>query len=361
MNETDTKKDTCTERKQLNDKNSPSQALFNRSGQRYSLSLAITAMVLTLLLVSGCSSTAPTNPSSATDSQTTATTDSPATSDSASSQEATIDKGTDSQDSSTESTPKDNTSAKDATGTQVPTEADTPNAANDQKENTDDSSSNTDTPKESSSKTNDASSSTSTEPSSHKSSTSSSASTKESTENAKEQTPKTNKESTTKNTTDTTKDKSTATDKPSSKPSTSTTKPSTTTPKESGSSAPAKTPPVSTPQPQASTATLTITGDSNILGATAVPVEAGESALDLLKRVTRSKGIPMEYQGSSGFAYVEGIDNLYEFDEGPTSGWMFKVNGNFPNMSAGAYKVQVGDRIDWLYTTDLGKDVGAKN
>lgn len=344
MNQTDTEKDTCTERKQLNDKNSRSQALFNRSGKRYSLSLAITAMVLTLLLVSGCSSTAPTNPSSATDSQTTATTDSPATSDSASSQEATIDKGTDSQDSSTESTPKDNTSAKDATGTQVPTEADTTHAANDQKENTDDSSS-----------------SASTEPSSHKSSTSSSASTKESTENAKKQTPKTNKESTTKNTTDTTKDKSTATDKPSSKPSTSTTKPSTTTPKESGSSAPAKTPPVSTPQPQASTATLTITGDSNILGATAVPVEAGESALDLLKRVTRSKGIPMEYQGSSGFAYVEGIDNLYEFDEGPTSGWMFKVNGNFPNMSAGAYKVQVGDRIDWLYTTDLGKDVGAKN
>lgn len=344
MNQTDTKKDTCTERKQLNDKNSRSQALFNRSGKRYSLSLAITAMVLTLLLVSGCSSTAPTNPSSATDSQTTATTDSPATSDSVSSQEATIDKGTDSQDSSAESTPKDNTSAKDATGTQVPTEADMTHAANDQKD-----------------KTNDASSSASTEPSSHKSSASSSASTKESTENAKEQTPKTNKESTTKNTTDTTKDKSTVTDKPSSKPSTSTTKPSTTTPKESGSSAPSKTPPVSTPQPQASTATLTITGDSNILGATAVPVEAGESALDLLKRVTRSKGIPMEYQGSSGFAYVEGIDNLYEFDEGPTSGWMFKVNGNFPNMSAGAYKVQVGDRIDWLYTTDLGKDVGAKN
>jgi hypothetical protein len=344
MNQTDTEKDTCTERKQLNDKNSRSQALFNRSGKRYSLSLTITAMLLTLLLVSGCSSTAPTNPSSATDSQTTATTDSPATSDSASSQEATIDKGTDSQDSSTESMPKDNTSAKDATGTQVPTEAYTPNAANDQKDNTDDSSS-----------------SASTEPSSHKSSTSSSAPTKESTENAKEQTPKTNKESTTKNTTDTTKDKSTATDKPSSKPSTSTTKPSTTTPKESGSSAPAKTPSVSTPQPQASTATLSITGDSNILGATAVPVEAGESALDLLKRVTRSKGIPMEYQGSSGFAYVEGIDNLYEFDEGPTSGWMFKVNGNFPNMSAGAYKVQVGDRIDWLYTTDLGKDVGAKN
>lgn len=344
MNQTDTKKDTCTERKQLNDKNSRSQALFNRSGKRYSLSLAITAMVLTLLLVSGCSSTAPTNPSSATDSQTTATTDSPATSDSASSQEATIDKGTDSQDSSTESTPKDNTSAKDATGTQVPTEADTTHTANDQKDNT-----------------NDASSSASTEPSSHKSSVSSSASTKESTENAKKQTPKTTKESTTKNTTDTTKDKITATDKPSSKPTTSTTKPSTTTPKESGSSAPAKTPPVSTPQPQASTATLSITGDSNILGATAVPVEAGESALDLLKRVTRSKGIPMEYQGSSGFAYVEGIDNLYEFDEGPTSGWMFKVNGNFPNMSAGAYKVQVGDRIDWLYTTDLGKDVGAKN
>lgn len=117
------------------------------------------------------------------------------------------------------------------------------------------------------------------------------------------------------------------------------------------------------PAAEAATAVISITGDEEhgvILAASAYEIKEGESALELLKRITRKAKIQMEYQGAKGFAYVEGIDNLYEFDHGAESGWMFKVNGAFPGKGAGSYTVHPGDTIEWLYTLDLGKDLGAK-
>jgi hypothetical protein len=66
----------------------------------------------------------------------------------------------------------------------------------------------------------------------------------------------------------------------------------------------------------------------------------------------------MEHRGSAKAPYIEGIDNLYEFDKGGKSGWLYRVNGTFPNKSAGAYILKKGDRIEWVYTLELGKDVG---
>ncbi|NQX47497.1 DUF4430 domain-containing protein [Paenibacillus tritici] len=143
------------------------------------------------------------------------------------------------------------------------------------------------------------------------------------------------------------------------------------TPSPAGSSKPAtQSPPVSaaTPRP-ADTAkpenrvTLSITGDEEhgvILAAADYEIVKDESVLELTKRITRKQKIQMEYQGSKAFAYVEGIDNLYENDHGSESGWMYKVNGEFPSKAAGSWIVQPGDTIEWLYTLDLGKDLGAK-
>ena len=57
-------------------------------------------------------------------------------------------------------------------------------------------------------------------------------------------------------------------------------------------------------------------------------------------------------------AYVEGINNLYEFDVGSLSGWMYSVNGWFPNYGCSRYALQNGDVVEWVYTCDLGYDVG---
>ena len=59
-----------------------------------------------------------------------------------------------------------------------------------------------------------------------------------------------------------------------------------------------------------------------------------------------------------GSYYIEGINQLYEFDCGQNSGWMYCVNGWFPNYGCSSYTVEDGDVIEWRYTCDLGSDVG---
>ena len=55
---------------------------------------------------------------------------------------------------------------------------------------------------------------------------------------------------------------------------------------------------------------------------------------------------------------IEGIANLYEFDVGQLSGWMYSVNDWFPNYGCSRYQLMDGDVIEWKYTCDLGNDVG---
>ena len=60
-------------------------------------------------------------------------------------------------------------------------------------------------------------------------------------------------------------------------------------------------------------------------------------------------------------AYIQGIHNLaMKFRPvGPAgSGWMYSVNDWYPNYGCSRYTVQPGDVICWVYTCDLGQDVG---
>ena len=97
-----------------------------------------------------------------------------------------------------------------------------------------------------------------------------------------------------------------------------------------------------------------------ILGTYSVTVPKGQSVYDVLLLACRNNGIHVEasYTAMYESYYVEGINHLYEFDGGQLSGWMYKVNGQFPNYGCSSYTVEAGDVIVWLYTCDLGKDVG---
>lgn len=85
----------------------------------------------------------------------------------------------------------------------------------------------------------------------------------------------------------------------------------------------------------------------------------GESVFNVLLRETRRNKIHMEYVSTPMYnsAYIEGINNLYEFDCGNLSGWMYSVNGWFPNYGSSRYQLCDGDRIEWVYTCDLGRDI----
>lgn len=86
----------------------------------------------------------------------------------------------------------------------------------------------------------------------------------------------------------------------------------------------------------------------------------GESVFDVLLREMKSNKIHMEFEMTPIYNsnYIEGIHNLYEFDCGELSGWMYKVNGWFPNYGCSRYLLKDGDNVEWVYTCDLGRDVG---
>lgn len=103
--------------------------------------------------------------------------------------------------------------------------------------------------------------------------------------------------------------------------------------------------------------------DGIILPATKVEFYQGESAFDVLSRETKNNKIHMEFVNTPIYnsAYIEGINNLYEFDCGSLSGWMYKVNDWYPNYGCSRYILADGDVIQWVYSCDLGRDIGGGN
>lgn len=100
--------------------------------------------------------------------------------------------------------------------------------------------------------------------------------------------------------------------------------------------------------------------DGIIYRARKVIFHEGESVFDILLREMKNNKIHMEFELTPIYNsnYIEGIHNLYEFDCGELSGWMYKVNGWFPNYGCSRYLLKDGDVIEWIYTCDLGRDIG---
>ncbi len=86
----------------------------------------------------------------------------------------------------------------------------------------------------------------------------------------------------------------------------------------------------------------------------------GESVYDVLLRICRDNKIHLEASFTPMYnsAYVEGIGNLYEFDCGSGSGWMYRVDGWYPNYGCSRYQLKQGETVEWRYTCNLGKDIG---
>ena len=104
-----------------------------------------------------------------------------------------------------------------------------------------------------------------------------------------------------------------------------------------------------------------VPSDGVILPPTTVTFYEGESVFDVIQRVCKEYNIHLEFSWTPIYnsAYIEGIHNLYEFDCGPLSGWMYRVNGWYPNYGCSRYQLADGEVVEWRYTcNDLGKDIG---
>ena len=139
-------------------------------------------------------------------------------------------------------------------------------------------------------------------------------------------------------------------------------------PKEKNESPPKKEeekdPPPKEEKPKESTYTITMsmTGPSGkvVMATEEFSIKKETNLFDATKEIGKKKNISIQTTGSGAWGYVEGIGEFREFDYGDESGWLFRVNGIFSNTGAGSYMLQDGDVVEWMYTKDLGKDVGAR-
>ena len=99
--------------------------------------------------------------------------------------------------------------------------------------------------------------------------------------------------------------------------------------------------------------------DGVIVKKTKVTIKQGSRVYDVLYQVCREKKIHLEAAFTPVYKtyYVEGINQLYEFDCGELSGWNYTVNGVQPNYGASKCQVEEGDVIAWRYTCERGKDL----
>ncbi len=103
-----------------------------------------------------------------------------------------------------------------------------------------------------------------------------------------------------------------------------------------------------------------IPSDGIIYAEKEVEFTPGESAFDVLLREMKGNKIHMEFNETPMYksVYIEGIGNLYEFDCGELSGWTYLVNGKMQGVGCSQCYLQPGDKVEFLYTCNLGRDIG---
>ena len=87
--------------------------------------------------------------------------------------------------------------------------------------------------------------------------------------------------------------------------------------------------------------------DGVVIAECTLSLPEGSSAFDALITAARQQQVRVDYTGSSWGTYV-----------GELSGWMYRVNGEFPQVYAGEFTLHEGDVVEFVYTCDLGGDVG---
>ena len=85
----------------------------------------------------------------------------------------------------------------------------------------------------------------------------------------------------------------------------------------------------------------------------------GTTAMDVFRQVLAANGYTYEAKGS----YVQAITRpdgtrVAEFSKGQNSGWLFRVNDDFPDVAMDAYQLQDGDVIEVLFTADYTQEPG---
>lgn len=85
----------------------------------------------------------------------------------------------------------------------------------------------------------------------------------------------------------------------------------------------------------------------------------GTTAMDVFRQVLKANGYSYEAKGS----YVQAVikpdgTKVAELSKGPNSGWVFRVNGEFPDVTMRDYQLSDGDEIEVFFTADYMDEPG---
>ncbi|WP_443623393.1 DUF4430 domain-containing protein [Catenibacterium sp.] len=114
-------------------------------------------------------------------------------------------------------------------------------------------------------------------------------------------------------------------------------------------SAPQQVEPPKQETPIKQTVSVQVIGVNSTMMQGNIEVNSSSTAYSVLRELAKQNGKSISTKGFGSTVYVSGIDGLKEFDHGPSSGWMYKVNGTPPNIGAGAYYLKAGDQVIWYY------------
>ena len=114
-------------------------------------------------------------------------------------------------------------------------------------------------------------------------------------------------------------------------------------------SAPQQVEPPKQETPVKQTVSVQVIGVNSTMMQGNIEVNSSSTAYSVLRELAKQNGKSISTKGFGSTVYVSGIDGLKEFDHGPSSGWMYKVNGIPPNIGAGAYRLKAGDQVIWYY------------
>lgn len=84
-------------------------------------------------------------------------------------------------------------------------------------------------------------------------------------------------------------------------------------------------------------------------------LKSKSTVYDLLKKACNDKGITYTAKDTMYSVYIVGINNIDEKDCGKDSGWMYSVNGSYPNVSVDSKKLKDGDKVVFTYTCSYKK------
>lgn len=117
----------------------------------------------------------------------------------------------------------------------------------------------------------------------------------------------------------------------------------------------------SEPQVTTSTVTFQLHTDTDVWIRPTIVYDQpeGTTAMDVFRQVLTANGYTYEAKGS----YVQAIirpdgTRVAEFSKGQNSGWLFRVNNDFPDVAMDEYQLQDGDVIEVLFTADYTQEPG---